>query len=361
MSDVLRNIIFGLHTACRCSVAPESGGRARRRPGVPVIDTHAHWFPEEWTRLIERDGARHGGASIVRKGNHVGFSAGALKNGWTIDFVDLDLRLAKMDELGVDVHVLSLTTPMVYFAPPDFGLALSQVYNDEVSAAHLRHPDRLLGMAIVPMQAPELALKELERAAKLPGMRGLYLATHVNGLNLDEKAFFPIYAKCEELGWPIFLHPNCPFGAERLSRYFLVNLLGNPYETGVAAASLMFGGVLDTFPGLEVMLPHAGGAFPGLVGRLDHGTKVRAELAHMKEPPTSYLRRFSYDTIGHNDQIMLNLVKQVGVDRVVMGSDYCFDMGPEQPVDVVERLTTLSQNDRDLILGTNAARLLGMA
>ena len=279
---------------------------------------------------------------------------------FTEDFVYLQARLAAMDRQGVDMHALSLTTPMCYWAPPAFGLHLAEIHNEAASAAHLRYPQRFVGMATLPMQAPELALRELERATKLPGLRGVYLATHVNGKNLDEKAFFPIYAKCEELGWPIFLHPMDPLAADRLSRYYLINFLGNPYETGVAAASLVFGGVLDAFPKLEVMLPHAGGAFPALIGRLDHGTRMRAEVKHMKQPPSSYLRRFSYDTIGHNDQIILNLVRMVGVDRVVLGSDYCFDMGYADPVAAVEQLTALSEHDRDLVLGRNAARMLGL-
>jgi aminocarboxymuconate-semialdehyde decarboxylase len=260
----------------------------------------------------------------------------------------------------VDVHFLSLTTPMVYWAPPAFGLALAQCYNDAASAAHGRHPERLYAFAMLPMQAPELALKELERAAKLPGMRGLYLATNVNGTELDDKAFWPIYAAAEALGWPIFLHPVDTIGRERTQRFYLRNLLGNPYDTGVAAAHLIFGGVLDAFPRLEVNLPHAGGALPGLIGRLDHGARVRPELRHMKAPPSAYLRRFTYDTIGHDDRINLNLVRLVGADRVLLGSDYCFDMGLAAPVQTVNRLTGLSQAERDQILGGNAARLLGL-
>ena len=158
-------------------------------------------------------------------------------------------------------------------------------------------------------------------------MRGIYLATHVNDAELDDRRFWKIYAKAEELEWPVFLHPIDTIGRERTTRYYLRNLLGNPYDTGLAAASLVFGGVLDAFPKLEVNLPHAGGTFPWLIGRLDHGTKVRPELRHMKALPSAYLRRFTYDTIGHNDQITYNLIRLVGADRVVMGSDYCFDMG----------------------------------
>jgi len=211
---------------------------------------------------------------------------------------------------------------------------------------------------MIPMQAPELALKELERAAKLPGMRGLYLATHVNGANLDERRFWDVYARAEELGWTIFLHPIDTLGRERTASYYLKNLLGNPYDTGVAAASLVFGGVLDAFPKLEFNLPHAGGAFPWLIGRLDHGARVRPELAHMKTPPSAYLRRFTYDTIGHNATINLGLIRMVGADRVLLGSDYCFDMGLADPLGDIERLEALTGEERSLISGRTAARLL---
>jgi aminocarboxymuconate-semialdehyde decarboxylase len=326
---------------------------------MKTIDIHAHWYPAEWLRLMEQDAERHGG-TLKRTEKGYLITTRLLTNAFTDEFVDLDRRLAGMDRTGVDVHLLSLTTPMVYWAPAAFGLALAQCYNDAASAAHARHPARLFGAAMLPMQAPELALKELERAAKLPGMRGLYLATNVNGTELDDESFWPVYAKAEELRWPIFLHPVDTIGRDRTQRFYLRNLLGNPYDTGVAAAHLIFGGVLDAFPRLEVNLPHAGGALPGLIGRLDHGAKVRPELAHMKQPPSAYLRRFTYDTIGHDDRINLNLVRLVGADRVLLGSDYCFDMGLAEPVRTVNRLTELAQSERDQILGRNAARLLGL-
>ncbi len=336
-----------------------ASGSAGPRGAGPVIDTHAHWFPDAWVKLVEKDGARHGaGAAIKRNGDDLIFTGGGLTSVFSTAFVDLDLRLAAMNKQGVDMHALSLTTPMVYFAPAEYALALSQVYNDAAAAAHLKHPKRFVGMAMLPMHAPDLALKELERAAKLPGMRGLYMGTHVLDKELDDASFFDVYAKCEELGWPIYLHPMDPIGMPRLKKYYLMNLCGNPYDSGIAAAHLIFGGVMDRFPKLHVMLPHAGGTFPALVGRWDHGTKVRAELKHMQQLPSAYLRRFSYDTIGHNDEIMQNLIRMVGADRVVLGSDYCFDMGHEQPVDIVERWPAVAASDRDLILGGNAARML---
>lgn len=324
-----------------------------------AIDTHAHWYPAQWLRLFEKDGAAEG-ASLTREGRRYTIRTQRIVNAFDEEFVDLDLRLAGMARQRVDMHALSLTAPMVYWASPGFGLALAQAYNDAASAAHVKHPGRFVGLAMLPMQEPALALKELERAAKLPGMRGLYLATHVNETNLDDRRFWDVYAKAEELGWTIFLHPIDTIGRERTARYYLKNLLGNPYDTGVAAASLVFGGVLDRFPKLEVNLPHAGGTFPWLIGRMDHGTRVRAELKHMKRPPSEYLRRFTYDTISHDDRLTRQLIERVGADRVVIGSDYCFDMGLEDPVGNIERMAHLDDHAREQIIGTTPAKLLGL-
>ena len=322
-----------------------------------TIDIHAHWYPEEWLKLFEKDGPKEG-ATLERTAKGYTIRTERITNSFDEEFVNLDLRLQGMQRQGVDVQALSLTAPMVNWASPGFGLALSQAYNDAAAAAHLRHPERFFGLAMLPMQAPDLALIELERCAKLPGMRGMYLATNINGGDLDDKRYWDIYAKAEELGWPVFLHPVDTIGRERTTRYYLKNLLGNPYDTGVAAACLVFGGVLDAFPKLEVNLPHAGGTFPWLIGRLDHGTRLRPELKHMKRMPSDYLRRFSYDTIGHDDRINANLVRLVGADRVLLGTDYCFDMGLTDPVATVERLDFLSQEEKNLIKGKTASRLL---
>jgi aminocarboxymuconate-semialdehyde decarboxylase len=322
-----------------------------------TVDIHAHWYPEEWLALFVKDGAKEG-ASLERTGDRFFLRVKHITNGFDQRFVVVDERVKAMDERRIDVHALSLTTPMVYWASPSLGLALSQSFNDAVVAAHRRHPQRLYGLAMVPMQAPELALRELERAAKLPGMKGLYLATNVNGEELDERKFWDVYAKCEELGWTIFLHPVDTIGQDRTKKYYLKNLCGNPYDTGVAVAHLIFGGVMDRFPKLGFNLPHAGGTFPWLIGRWDHGTKVRPELKHMKQPPSSYLKRFTYDTIGHDDRINAALVKLVGADRVTLGSDYCFDMGLDDPLATVDRIAGLSDEDRSRIAGGTALTLL---
>src|SRR5205823_7114710 len=205
-----------------------------------VIDTHAHYYPADWVALVQKEGPANGAKIGKNDRGAATFSVPGIDAFFAPPYIDLDIRLKRMEAAGVDVHALSLTSPMVYWAPAGFGQKLSQVYNDAASAAHLKYPKRFVAMATLPMQAPELALKELERAAKLPGMRGMYLATHVNEVNLDDRRFWDVYAKAEELGWTIFLHPIDTIGRERTAKYHLKNLLGNPYDTGVAAASLVF-------------------------------------------------------------------------------------------------------------------------
>jgi aminocarboxymuconate-semialdehyde decarboxylase len=198
---------------------------------------------------------------------------------------------------------------------------------------------------------------ELERVAKLPGIRGIYMATAVRDRELSDRSFFPVYERIADLGLPIFLHPMM-INNERLKQYYLINLLGNPFDTAVAAAHLIFGGVLDAFPKLEVSLPHAGGALPILRGRLDRGFEVRGECKTIPQPPSEYLKRFTYDTISYSATIMDDLIGLVGADRIMMGSDYCFDIAYNDPVKIVNGIESLDDGERRQILWGNAARLL---
>ncbi len=333
---------------------------SRRRDGGPVIDMHAHWYPAEWLRIAEKESAADG-LQVTR--NAVGswqFSSARFALLAPPESAGgLDQRLQAMDVQGVDIQVLSLTGPMIEWASPALGLRLAQTFNDAASAAHRDYPRRFLVAATLPVQAPDLALQELERASHLPGIRAIYLPTSFGGRELDDKSLWPIYARCEQLGWPVLLHPAETVGRDRTAPYYaLENLAGNPYDTGLAAAHLIFGGVLDAFPKLTVMLPHAGGTMPGLIGRWDRGVQGRPELKDFKKPASSYLRRFLYDIIAHNDQVLMNLIRMVGADRVVLGSDFPFNMGLDRPVEVVERLKGLSAKQKDMILGGTAAGLL---
>ena len=326
---------------------------------MKTIDTHAHYFPESYLKLVAARGQRCGTSMITDPSGASFIQVGLLLRTGPItsEFYDLDDRLKTMDRTGVGMHALSLTQPMVYWADDDLALELSVAFNDAVSAAHRKHPDRFIGFACLPLQNTRLALEELERAAKLPGIRGVYMATAVRDRELSDRSFFPIYGRCADLGLPIFLHPMMT-NNERLKQYYLINLLGNPFDTAIAASHLIFGGALDAFPRLEVSLPHAGGALPILRGRLDRGFEIRGECKVIPRPPSEYLKRFTYDTIAYSEPIMDYLVGLVGADRIMMGSDYCFDIAYNDPVKIVTGMKSLSEAQRQQVLWGNAARLL---
>jgi aminocarboxymuconate-semialdehyde decarboxylase len=326
---------------------------------MTAIDVHAHWYPQEWLDVVRDHGAAHGVEWHEVAGKGPQFKVGYLATGPVgRQFVDLTVRLEAMDAQAVQVHALSLSQPMTYWASGPLAERLAAVFNEAIARAHECAPERFVGLATLPMQAPALAGREVERAARLPGVRGFYVATQVLGKDLSDKSFFPVYERIEASGLPLFLHPVFVIGHERLERHYLTNLLGNPFETAIAAAHLIFGGVLDRFPRLEVVLPHAGGAFPWLAGRLNRGWEKRADLRHIARPPIEYLRRFYYDTIGYSDAVLDHLVRHVGADRILMGSDYCFPIAYEQPVRNVADNPFLDAEAKRAITETNARRLL---
>ncbi len=328
----------------------------------PAVDIHAHFYPEAFLRVIEDAGAPFG-ARVDRanpKGPAIVTDGGT---GPPLDatYWDLDRRVRAMDRAGVRIHALSLTVPMTHWARGEVARRAAKAVNDAMAEAHRAYPERFVGCATLPMQEPALALAELERAAKLPGIRAVYLGTNVNGRELSDPGFEPIYARCEALGLPVLLHPISVVGAERLRPFYLNNLLGNPFDNAIAAAHLVFGGVLDRHPKLQVLLPHAGGALPYLFGRLEHGQRVRPEAQkRARRPFSAYLRRFTYDTITHSAEALRYLIATVGADRVMLGSDYCFDMGYERPRDIIVKRARLSKADQARILGGNALRFLGL-
>jgi aminocarboxymuconate-semialdehyde decarboxylase len=326
-----------------------------------TIDIHAHFYPESYLKLIEAEGAEFGVSCSYDDPDGPVIDANGVKTPpLSRRYFDLEDRVAAMDEMGVGVHCLSLTQPMLYWASPDLSERLAVAYNDACAEVHEAYPERFLGLAILPMQEPELALKELERAKSLPGIRGVYMATRVLDKELSDPSLFPVYEAIEDSGLTIFLHPIKVVDPSRLKQFYLTNFIGNPTESAIAASHLIFGEVLDRFPKLTFCLPHAGGTFPWLIGRITHGWGVRDECKHLKNPPVEYLRRFYYDTITHAAPALEYLINLVGPDRVVLGSDFCFDMSYERPVEIVTGHAGLSEDDQALILGGNAKRLLGI-
>jgi aminocarboxymuconate-semialdehyde decarboxylase len=338
------------------AVAPGGGSRGTK---VQAIDVHAHYYPERFLKSLAEEGSPPNFQVDVSNPQAPAVMRGAVRQQLDASYWDLERRVKRMDGQRVDTHALSLTLPMVHWTTPERGARLARIVNDAMIEAHTAYPERFYGCAALPLQEPALALQELNRVAGQKALRAVYLPTNVNGKELADPVYWPIYERCEALDWPVMLHPTTVIGAERLQqRYYLNNLLGNPFDTTVAAAHLIFGGVLDRFPRLNVVLPHAGGALPFLWGRLQHGQAIRPETKDLgRKPVREYLRRFHYDIISHAPELLGMLIQQVGADRVMLGSDYCFDMGYEQPRDVVMGLK-LSRSDEAAILGGNAARLL---
>jgi aminocarboxymuconate-semialdehyde decarboxylase len=327
--------------------------------GVHPIDIHAHYYPQAYLDLIAEEGKRFkADYRMTGEGFYLSSPAGSI-GPLPTKFIDLKQRLADMDEQGVSVQALSLTTPMVNWADADFSLKLARAWNDAASDAHRAYPTRLVALMILPMLDPDRAIDELNRAGKLPGMRGVYMGTNIDNRDLDDPLFEPILAKIEALNLPVFLHPLQTVGGERTKPYYLSNLLGNPFDAAIAACHLIFGGVLDRHPKLQISLPHGGGALPILIGRVDHGAQVRAEIKPLRlpQPPSAYMQRFTYDTIVHSKRAMEFLIQEVGAERIMLGSDYCFDMGYDRPVQFLKQIN-LTTAQRKMILSGNASRVL---
>jgi aminocarboxymuconate-semialdehyde decarboxylase len=325
---------------------------------VRAIDIHAHYYPESYLNVIGEFGGRFGGDyHMTETGPYVTTPRAGGQGQLARKFTDLKLRIADMDAQGIATQAISLTAPMVYWGDADFNHRLAMAWNDGASAAHQAYPSRIVALATLPMLDPDRAIDELNRASKLPGIRGIYMGTNINDKDLDDPLFEPVWARIEKAGLPVFLHPLQTIGGERLGKYYLSNLIGNPVDGTIAACRLIFGGVLDRHPSLQINLPHAGGVLPILIGRIDHGWQVRPETKSLANAPSTYLRRFTYDTISHSKRILEFVIAEVGAERMMIGSDYCFDMGIDRPVQVVEELN-LSASQRKMVLGGTAARIL---
>ncbi|OXC76056.1 amidohydrolase family protein [Caballeronia sordidicola] len=329
-------------------------GSARK---VRSIDVHAHYYPESYCELVGSEGHQFGG-KFTCDASSFSFQTPAGGLGpLPLKFINIDARLADMDASGVDMQALSLSVPMAYWADRAFNAKLATTWNAAASKVHLQYPSRFVVLATLPMLNPHDAIDELERSAELPGVRGVYMGTNINNRDLDDPLFEPVFARIEQLGLPVFLHPQQTVGGARLNDFYLSNLLGNPFDTAIAGSHLILGGVMDRHPALSVTLPHAGGALPILMGRIDAGWTVRPETRRLAQKPSSYLRRFNYDTVSHSGPVLDFLIQNVGVDRLVLGSDYCFDMGYEQPVTFLDRLE-LPTDQKNMVLRGNASQLL---
>ena len=323
-----------------------------------TIDIHTHILTQETAALLSQAGAK-----VTITPDDAESAAldvgGVVYRPFPTGGFDIARRLQDMDATGVDVHVLS-ATPQTYLYKQEaaLGATTSAIQNDQIAKHIAAHPTRFMGIATLPMQDPKLAADELTRAMTKLGLRGAMFASNILGKNLDDPSFEPLWAAAEELGAFMFVHPNNVAGAERLKSYYLVNLIGNPLDTTIAAACLVFGGVMDRHPRLKVCLAHAGGFMPYQAGRWIHGWRVRPEpKKNIRQEPATIVGRFLYDTIAHSDESLAFLIERAGAARVMLGSDYPYDMAMMDCVAHVRGLK-ISDADKAAILGTRAEALL---
>lgn len=324
---------------------------------VLVVDVHSHFFPREFVRLIRERGSSCG-ASVDRKGAlDVLAMPGHPPVPLAPQFVDVETRLRSLKAMGIARQVLSLSPPMVYWAPSPLGADLARVFNDGIAEICSVYPEHFLGAATLPLQDVRASLAETERAARDLGMRAIYVGTSVNGFYLDELQFRPLWERVHDLRLPVFTHPQTHLGADVLDRFHLFNSIGFPVETATAAARLIYSGLFEMYPDLRVVLAHGGGVLPLLLGRLDHAHRNRGECrAAIPELPSAYVRHFFFDTVTHSDLALRLLVEAVGPSRIVLGSDAPYDMAEADPVGRVARLA-LADPAGAAILGTTAGEL----
>jgi aminocarboxymuconate-semialdehyde decarboxylase len=326
-----------------------------------IVDMHAHVFPREALAGIAKQYKKYapqltveGGKSFIVTG---GRSSGPMEP--MREFYDAAERLRLMDETGVDVQILSVTPGnFCYEAPHEAGLAIAAAQNDAITRIVEEHPDRFAGCATVPLQDPRAAAGELNRAVKDLGFTNVEIGTNVAGRNLDSPELMPFYAEAERLGTPIVVHPSNNAGADRMGRYYLGNIVGNPMETTLAIGSIVFGGVLERFKKLTFCWCHGGGFWPYQIGRFDHGYEVRPEpKANIKVLPSSYASRMYYDTITHSEGALSYLVSSMGVDNVLFGTDFPWDMGDYDAIPMISNVKGIDAREKARILGETSAKL----
>ncbi len=326
------------------------------------IDIHAHIIPpellrtralsEEWQPRVHREGGRQ---LIDFRGRQID---SALR-----EFVDPERIIEEQAQAGVDLTVLSPWASLFRYDAPvsETGLAC-RIQNDSLAEIAARHSGRLSALGAVPLQDPDAAVAELERVVTRSGMPGVEIGTHVNGTYLGAPELRPFWAAAEALQAFVLIHPIRGLGGPTMREHYLWNAFGNPAETALTAAHMIMSGLFEEHPRLKVCLVHGGGHLPYQLGRLEQAYRMRAEARQrLRSSPTEQFHKFYFDTVLHSGESLAFLVELVGSERVLLGSDYPFDMGTERPVAEVDRVRGLTDRDRQNIRGANAARVLNLA
>lgn len=326
-----------------------------------TYDIHAHCIPHSFRTWLETSGPAQGAEYLdSEKGARVRFNGG-FTSGPLRDFLgDTEARIAAMDRMGIDVQVMAGWVELTgYDLAPSSGLTLSRAQNDSLAEEAAKHPERLLALGNVPLQDPKGAVAELERVMGELGMVGIQIATTVGDVWLDRAGLDPVWEAAEALDALIVLHPMAPLTGVVLDRYLMDNAVGRPAETTIALAGLINEGVFERYPALRLCAVHGGGFLPYQIGRLDRSHQAKPEVAAVNTSrlPSEYLSRIYVDTVVHNPAALRFLVDTLGAEQILLGTDYPFEMGDEDPVGLVDSVPGLEPGQREAILSGNAARL----
>lgn len=305
------------------------------------IDIHTHILPKNWPNLKERYG--YGGfvqlehcsgcSRMLIDGEHF---RDVTKNCW-----DPHTRIEECDKYEVDVQVLS-TVPVMfsYWAKPKDTADLSMILNDHIADLVTEFPKKFIGLGTLPMQDADLSIKELTRLKEIKGIAGVQIGSHINGWNLDDPRIFPILEAAQDKDLSVFVHPWQMLGSDRMNLYWLPWLVGMPAETALSICSLIFGGVFEKLPKLRIAFAHGGGAFPSIIGRLEHGYNVRPDIVatHNKHNPRDYIGKFYLDSLVHEPSVLQYMIDLFGADCIALGSDYPFPLGEENPGEMIKNM-----------------------
>jgi len=325
-----------------------------------IVDIHCHRECAQAAEMMKAEAKRVGFAALS-------FGSELTKEVNNQQLIDikpkmesLDERIKDMDRMGVDIQAISIS-PYQYFywAEPEVGRDVSKLINDDLASAVGEKPDRLVGLGTVPLQNTEMAVAELERCINKLGFKGIEINSQISGEELSASRLAPFWAKVEELDIVVFIHTAGFSDPDRLKDHYFINLIGHPIEATLAISRLIFDGVMENHPRLKVVVAHGGGFLPAYSGRMDHAYRVRKDVSDgIPKLPSDYLKRFYFDTMVFEPDQLEYLIQKFGADHILLGTDYPYDMGEEDPVGLISKVAALNAHDLSLICGKNAEKLL---